>query len=313
MKKGKFVVSFMDILGFEHMVENYDIDVIYNSMYRVLGMLRDFILDGDPNAKYSQYDDNGRVIRGPLPSPDYVRLILERYLTNFSDSIILYIRLRDDEQDNIERFKSLCWVSNFFISKSILTPQNREQELPLAIRCGIAHGEARVNQTRGIHIGQPIIDAYRLSEHQQWMGGAIHPNVPHQYCESIVGYNNELFRYNAPIQPKEGEQYEICSNYSLNWVYHHPSLKRWVRDKQRDGPTLIDIGGHVKRYPWESRNHYGKGINTLNFVKRIDEDWNTVYNIRRSTKGEFKFPGWYNENIRFHSSKPRSQLHAQVD
>jgi hypothetical protein len=303
MRKGQFLVSFMDILGFAHMIENCDIDMIYNSMYRILGMLRDFILDGEPNEKYSLYDDNGRVIRGPLPSPIYVRRILERYLTNFSDSIILYIRLIDDEQDNIERFRSLCWVSNFFISKSILTPQDRNQELALAIRCGIAHGEARVNQRRGIHIGQPIIDAYKLCERQQWMGGAIHPNVPPGYCESLVGYNNELFRYNAPIQPREDEQYDISSNYSLNWIYHHPSLRRWVRDKQREGPILRDIGGHVKRYPWEPRNHYQKGINTLNFVKTIDEEWNRIYHVTQSTEREFQFPDWYIENMRFHTSK----------
>ncbi len=302
MKGGRFLISFMDILGFGYMIKNFDIDIIYNSMYRTLGMLRDFILQGEPNEKYSRYDDNGRVIRGPLPSPAYVKRIIERYFTNFSDSIILYIKLSNDKQDNIERFKSLCWVSNFFISKSILSPQNVGQELPLAIRCGIAFGNARINQTRSIHVGQPIIDAYKLCEHQQWMGGAIHPNVPREYCDILVGYNNELFRYNAPVQQKGNDNYHINSIYSLNWVYHHPSLRRWVSDKQRNGPTLRDIGGHVKRYPWENNNHYRKGINTLNFVKKIDEEWNKVYHIERSTTKEFEFPDWYINNINYHSS-----------
>lgn len=300
MKEGQFLISFMDVLGFKHMVENNNIDVIYNSMYRTMGSLRDFILNGEPNDKYAHYDDQGRIIRGPLPSPIYVRRILERYLTNFSDSIIFYIKLHDDEQDNIERFRSLCWVSNFFISKSILTPSDQARELALAIRCGIAYGEARINQSRSIHVGQPIIDAYELCEHEQWMGGAIHPNVPFNYCESLIGYNNELVQYNSPIYPKEDDQYNIHSDFSLNWVYHHPSLRNWVKDKLREGPTLLDIGGHIKRYPWESKNHYQKGIKTLNFVKTIDEEWNGVYHVDKSTIRDYEFPDWYIENTRFH-------------
>ena len=149
--------------------------------------------------------------------------------------------------------------------------------------------------------GKPIIDAYKLCEHQQWMGGAIHPNVPRRFCETLVGYNNELFKYNAPIQPRDDDRYDIKSDYSLNWVNHHPSLRRWIKDKLREGPTLLGMGGHVKRFLWESKNHYEKGINTLNFVKTVDDEWNRVYNVSRSTVREFKYPSWHNENISYHS------------
>lgn len=47
----------MDILGFEYMLDNNNIDVIYNSMYRTMASLRDFILNGQPNENYANYDD----------------------------------------------------------------------------------------------------------------------------------------------------------------------------------------------------------------------------------------------------------------
>jgi hypothetical protein len=294
MEKGKFLISFMDILAFRLLVNHEDIDTIYNSLNRIIVNLRNLYSNEEPNESYAIYDDSGSIIRGPIPSPIYSRRILQRYFTNFSDSIILYIKLDGNYKEDIEKLKSICWVSNIFISKSILDT-NSSDHVKIAMRCGIAMGYARINQAKGIHVGQPIIDAYELCEHQQWMGGAIHPSVPQEFCEELVGFNNELYKYKVPIKPKKEEKhpYNIKSQYALNWVYHHPSLKRWVKDKLREGPTLIDIGGHVKRYKWESRNRYEKGINTLNFVKQIDKEWNSEYNVDRSTCREFNYPKWY--------------------
>ena len=68
----------------------------------------------------------------------------------------------------------------------------------------------------------------------------------------------------------------------------------------KEHKKLFDICGHVARLTLEPKNHYEKGINTLNFVKWIDEKWNLAYNINRSTQSEFKFPKWYTDNIILH-------------
>jgi hypothetical protein len=70
-------------------------------------------------------------------------------------------------------------------------------------------------------------------------------------------------------------------------VKHHPSLKHWVPDQLRPGPTLKDIGGHIIKHEWGDQTN--KRENTIKFVKTIDEEWNSFYGVEQSTKEIFKW------------------------
>jgi hypothetical protein len=232
-------------------------------------------------------------MRAPIPSHKFSKEILSNNILNFSDSIIFYIECSTDEKENIIKFESLCWLSNEFIAKSILTTNdsNRSQ---IALRCGIAYGEAIIKKDISIIIGQPFIDAYDLSNCQQWMGGAIHQSVPIDFCEKITGYGSELFKHPVPFEiSKEKNMARINKDFSLNWVKHHPSLPNFIHDLKRIGPTLFDIGGHISHYPWENKDDYLKGRNTIDFVKKIDEAWNKAYNVENGTIRQFQYPDWY--------------------
>lgn len=290
-KKGNYFISFMDVLGFRELVKNYDLEKVHNSLETILVELRNLYLTGRSNL-YKSYDmKTGSP--APVPSHKFSKEILKNKILNFSDSIIFYIEYSEDEEDNKVKFESLCWLSNEFIAKSILTT-NDPNRFAIALRCGIAFGDAIIDKENKIIVGQPIIDAFDLSNYQQWMGGAIHPSVPKEYKDKMIGYGNELFKYPVPIDSKAKKNQKFVNlEYSLNWVKHHPSLPNFVRDRKRIGPTLLDIGGHIAHFRWEEKDNYAKGKNTLNFVKIIDEAWNKELNVERGTERKFHYPKWY--------------------
>jgi len=291
-KAGKYFISYMDVLGFRSLVVNKDLQKVHNSLETILVELRNFYLTGRSRL-YGSFDmETGHPAQ--VPSHKYSKEILKDNIINFSDSIIFYITCSEDEEENKVRFESICWLSNEFIAKSILTTHDPNR-FEIALRCGIAFGDAIIDKDNGIFTGLPIIDAYDLSECQQWMGGTIHPSVPTEYKEKLLGYDKELFIYPAPSELKEDVKStcDVGLEYSLNWVKHHPSLPNYVHDLKRLGPTLLDIGGHVKRYKWEKKDNHAKGKNTLDFVKKIDEEWNKANNVINGTDRKFNPPDWY--------------------
>jgi len=289
-KKGKYFISFMDVLGFRKLVKNNDLEKVYNSLETILVELRNLYLTG--KSKIYVCFDMKTGLPASVPSHKYSNKILSSNVINFSDSIIFYIECSEDEEDNKVKFESICWLSNEFIAKSILTAHDPNR-FEIALRCGIAFGDAIIDKNNKIIVGQPIIDAFDLSNYQQWMGGAIHPSVPTEYKEKILGYGNELFKYSVPIAPKEESESKFINlEYSLNWVKHHPSHPN-IDGLNRIGPTLLDIGGHIANYKWEKKDDYAKGRNTLDFVKKIDEAWNKAEDVSLSTEKKFQYPNWY--------------------
>ena len=285
---GKFFVSHFDILGYKSFIQSNPPINILVSMLR-LANIQESQQDGKLNLFYAYYDTStGQQIAQVQPDPAIKKL----HFTNYSDTIIMYFKATDDNAENLRLFKALCKTSNFYISKLMINSQVPEVKR-LALRCGIAYGPGLICEELGIHAGQVFIDAYELCENQSWMGGSIHSNVPSEYYSPLIGYNNELFPYEEKIPIKKG-----CSEkpkYALNWVNSHPALPPWYpKDKRnRDGPLLLDIGGHVIKFNWESKNNYEKANNTLNFIVDVDEEWNRQLGIQKSTEENLAFPTWY--------------------
>jgi hypothetical protein len=292
-KKGNFFVSHIDILGFTSYIKQNSLETLENvllSMFRV-SSLKEFYQTGDSNFFYTNYDQVGNQV-SLTQKDENVSYLLENNFINFSDSIVMYVKESEDKQITIRRFKTLCKASNLLISKLILDGKSPEIS-KFALRCGIAYGPGLVCNELKVYTGQSFVDAYQLCDHQEWMGGAIHPNVPSEYCEPLVGYNNELFPYQGKIPI-----YKDCTlkpQYALNWVNSHHSIPPFYKenDKFREGPLLLDVGGHIVRFKWESKENYAKANNTLNFVVAVDKEWNKNYNLERSTPVNFTYPSWY--------------------
>ncbi len=266
---GNYFVSFIDILGFGKLIENTNFQVlkkIHLSVYRFLWGITKAHQTGKPNIFYQFYKSFPKIL--------YIDKILEDNMYNFSDSIILYIKTSNDDEDNLKRFRSLCQITNIFIAKSIIQDP-RVFELPL--RAGIAYGPAIMDKTNKIHIGHSINDAYELSESLNWMGGAIDYNfttglsVPEKFIKPLLGYDNEIIRYKkTPIKERKTSKEYYKDLYVLNWVRQHPSHKEI--DAGRYRPTYNDIGkSHVDKHKWGTEIR--KCEETMKFVKMICDEF----------------------------------------
>ena len=101
-----------------------------------------------------------------------------RFVT-FSDTILLYSRPIPDPINSAHEFLIRVEADAFFRYSAALQAQALMAGLPL--RGGVAFGECVVTPTRGVFVGPPIVDAYLLSEAQDWIGVALHSS-----CDPLV-------------------------------------------------------------------------------------------------------------------------------
>ena len=85
----------------------------------------------------------------------------------------------------------------------------------MPLRAGLAFGECVIDPANDIYIGQPIIDAYRTEQAQEWMGGAFHPScwTMHGLLEKLCkGYERSAVKYAVPVKTAATRL-----EYALNW------------------------------------------------------------------------------------------------
>lgn len=279
---GKYFISFIDVLGFSNLSKKKgNLPYIRSSLNRTFHRIRKFYLSGKENEDFKKQETSNK--KTP-PDEELIKKILEENFTNFSDLIIFYIRSGDSKSEKIKRLDSICWVSNEFIAKSIIDPDDKSKKSELPLRCGIAYGDLLVDEEKNIHIGKPLEDAHKISECQKWMGGAIHESVCDEYIAPLRGYNDEI--YNADIPFKDDSKYDIKN--ALNWVQHHHTNEDDPRvgyETCRNGPTLRDIGYQIRQHDWGDRDkNIRKKENTLKFVRKIDQAWNEKFGVEKSTE-----------------------------
>jgi len=108
--------------------------------------------------------------------------------------------------------------STFFMHLARLFGEAIQRDLPL--RMGVAFGECCIHQSRGIYVGQPMVDAYLTEQAQDWVSAACHPS-----CESAPHFANlrllarkqagPLVEYEIPCKPMSGQRL----NLALDWPF----------------------------------------------------------------------------------------------
>jgi hypothetical protein len=96
----------------------------------------------------------------------------------FSDTVLLYSPPLPAAGSPTQEFARQTFIDAFLRWCTVLQALSLIAELPM--RGGVALGECVLAPSRGRLLGQPIVDAYLLSERQDWIGVAIHEScVPH--------------------------------------------------------------------------------------------------------------------------------------
>lgn len=148
----------------------------------------------------------------------------------FSDTILLYTK-----QDADEAIRSLLSI----LSSLIFFMMGRHTRL----RAGVAYGEAFIDVSNAMFVGQPIVDAARLEKQQQWSGGALHESAC-QRVRRVAGNNPPmdwwLLPYAVPL--KQGATLQTLA---VNWNegIHAPAWRLLWRPESKD-PTADDWAMH---------------------------------------------------------------------
>jgi hypothetical protein len=121
---------------------------------------------------------------------DHLRLSFrwEARFVMFSDTILLYSHPLPTGGNNSREWVRQEYIDTFLRWCSLLQALSLIAELPM--RGGVALGECALAPSRGRLVGQPIVDAYLLSEAQDWIGVALHEScIPHlmRYEPSYAG------------------------------------------------------------------------------------------------------------------------------
>jgi hypothetical protein len=85
----------------------------------------------------------------------------------------------------------------------------------MPLRAGFALGDCVIDPANELYVGQPIVDAYRTEQAQDWVGGAFHAS-----CWRWPGLRDALgrasaIRYAVPV--KAGSAGVGPLEYALNW------------------------------------------------------------------------------------------------
>jgi len=200
-KDRTYLITYIDILGFEAFLENHSLSEVYGKMYSLLKALKNTKVQAVVEVKY---DKN-------------VSKVFQDYLTNipyflFSDSVLIYKEIGEDHQPNLSPEDTV--FGEMIMSLEEIFKSAFKQRI--FIRGGLAYGKAIIQpDSQGINnilVGKPIINAYKTEEAQNWMGCAFHESC-RDLIENSIYTKDFLVSYPIPLKNE-------CPilNYALGWV-----------------------------------------------------------------------------------------------
>lgn len=170
------VLAFLDVLGFSARVQRLGLSEVYQQYQDVIAL--------------TQQRTEGRVIISSMPTGDGGLAFVGGYRTlshaYFSDTILLWVK---HETFVMESF--LDSVLQFFC-------EALARQIP--IRGCIAFGKAAMDRSRGIFLGEPIIEGYRGESAQKWLGISFAPSLQ-QPPFGWVGSLHHVIPFSRHLKP----------------------------------------------------------------------------------------------------------------
>lgn len=192
---GKRTVAFLDILGFKDFLYKESLEKLSEKYTRIVD-----ITEGLNKDLYSDYE-SPKLFSKEYP---FTNWCIKRI---FSDSIILFAN--DDSEESCLRLLIYIWR----LIQACLSVQ-------MPFRGGVAFDELYIDESREIFLGKALTKAYELEGCQNWIGIAIHENIPEIYPtlfhkNSKPFLNNIFLKYPVPF--KGGARKEL---YTINWRFN---------------------------------------------------------------------------------------------
>lgn len=184
--------ALLDILGFSKMVKHRPLGDLVADVQRVLRLsdARDAQISWVPRAGQGARREDS--------------LSIGRY--HFSDTLFLWSDPVSESDPELELrisqhfYSFLCDLVSFALFQGI------------PLRGAISFGATFVDANTGIVVGQPVIDAYRLEQAQEWIGVALHPTCSNRSQHKEASFF--IVRYSPPLKPTASDTPSV----TLDWT-----------------------------------------------------------------------------------------------
>jgi hypothetical protein len=233
-----YFLAVCDILGFSQLVESTPLDVVVTD---VLGWFRKAV-----HHSIHQKDF-------PLTVPN--RAETEQHelvgVAWFSDTVLLYTK-KDTDDAVRQLLNSVGWL----IFENMLY-------WPTRIRAGLAYGDAFIDPDNSLFVGKPIVEAYRLEQHQEWSGAALAQSACDRVPERVrSGQFADWWVVPYAVPLKDNASFDTLA-VNWNWGIHDIGWRmRWCESS--DMPSERD---------WSTRPSVcAKFVNTKQFHEAFCHD-----------------------------------------
>lgn len=230
-----YVLALFDVLGFSKRLETLGLARMHELYKSLLGVAL------EPYAAKNQWTRMIVRLSGDLYSPGIFWLPI-RY-AYFSDSILLWVPYQPElVQPFLDR------VLNMFCAALRL-------ELPL--RGAVAAGTAILHKKSNTFLGEPLVEAAKLHDAQQWVGAACGVSLRSEVMR-IPFSPRQIMLYASPV--KEPRHAELLSGLVLDWP------RRW---RDLHGVSASEVVSKLRLRSPGFEVYYD---NALNFVRFSDEN-----------------------------------------
>lgn len=234
MTHKKHMVAVCDILGFADRVRSRPLDEVVTASlgWFLKAMAHSLHKNGFPEGPPALPE----LRKHPLIGFDW-----------FSDTVLLYTR-----EDTDDHCRELCATIAWLTFETMLRSDVR-------VRCGLAYGEAHIDEANGIYVGRPIVEAHELEKAQIWAGGAFTESAVNrlpQIARDGQAFDWFVVPYRVPLKREGG-----AANLAIDWTKGIHSDFHLLWSPSRDEPTEED---------WEtSRGLCEKWRNTVAFHNEV--------------------------------------------
>lgn len=253
----KRLVAFFDLLGFKNTIRSTPLDRVVSQFDGVFEAVRSAAVSHRARLGDRLRDLAHRF--GPLglrPSP---RARVEQFRAGtglgafvMSDSIVIYSEPIDEPEDGFnKRLAEFLLVCRSFMA--------RLAEADLPARGAVAFGEMHADPDNDIYLGEALVDAYELSESQEWAGVAVSPALTAAIQRALedkaisLRRSEHITRYQVPFKSGRCEHWVL--NWATEWRQAHP-LDQDPFSHRRTGDPRID----------------SKYENTVTFVRSVTNE-----------------------------------------
>ncbi len=215
---GRYTIAICDILGFSDLVNSNEIS---NIVEKILAWLRKSLHHSLHKNDFPEH----------VPTYSELQTNSKIGIAWFSDTLLLFTR-----EDSDECIRELFGTVGWLLFETML-------HSPTRLRGGISYGDAFIDIENSLYVGSPIIEAYKLEQHQQWSGASLtNKAVERLPNDARTGRFVDwwVIPYSVPL--KDGSTFNTLA---IDWTIgvHHPgTFLPW--SKTSPEPTHTDLQNH---------------------------------------------------------------------